>query len=82
MDENYKWLVKQFLMPILINGMYLGPNDDQEGSSLKAVNEVLTKVDWNFLVYGNDFSHTYKLRPRTFNIECKSFPEYLPQASV
>lgn len=67
--EDYERFMKWFLMPTLINGMYTGLDEVQEGSSLEVANEGLPKVNWNFSVYGDSFSHTYRPFSQTMNME-------------
>lgn len=48
-------------MLILTNGLYIGPREAQNGSILEVANKGLHKFDWSFPVYGDDFSHSYKV---------------------
>lgn len=64
--EDYK----QFLIPILTQGIYLDSDEVQKCSSPEVENEALLEVGWNFLIYDDEFLYTYELVPQTFNMDC------------
>lgn len=74
MGEDCRKFVKHFLILALNEEVYTRPRETQDGNSLEVTNARLPKVDWYSLVYGDDFFHSYKPVPWTFNMDWKSFP--------
>lgn len=68
-EKNYRKFVRRFLIPILTTGAYTGPRKVQDGSSPKVENKGIPEFDWPFLIYGDNFSHSYKPVLQTFNMD-------------
>lgn len=45
MEENYEKFMKKFLIPILTNGVCMGPKEVYDGSSPKVSNEGLLEIN-------------------------------------